>query len=97
MAPLVGFPGLNLTGCSVKLAQQNYGEYNRVIKAIAETSKLDVVFPLMDLAVEANALGQYAVFPQIESTTVLKTESSIHELVNKPRVNIVFDGEFSAT
>ena len=36
IAPLIGFPGLNLTGCTVKLAQQNYGEHFKVLSAIAE-------------------------------------------------------------
>jgi len=91
VAPLVGFPGLNMTGCTIKLAQQNYGEHYRVIKAIAETFEPDVVFPLMDLAVEANALGQYTVFPQQESATVPKSDFSMDELTQKAHVNIAFD------
>ena len=91
VVPLVGFPGLNMTGCTIKLAQQNYGEHFKVIKAIADTFEPDVVFPLMDLAVEANALGQYTVFPQQESATVVKTDFSIDELTEREQVNIAFD------
>jgi uroporphyrinogen decarboxylase len=89
--PLMGFPGLNLTGCTIKLAQQNYGEHFRVIKALAEYFKPDAIFPLMDLSVEANALGRYTVFPKEESATVLKDELSIHDLTTAERINISFD------
>jgi len=53
VAPLVGFPGLNMTGCTVKLAQQNYGEHYKVVKLLAQTFQPDVIFPLVDLSVEA--------------------------------------------
>lgn len=89
--PLIGFPGLNLTGCTIKLAQQNYGEHFRVIKALAEYFKPDAIFPLMDLSVEANALGRYTVFPKAESATVLKDELSVHDLSTADRINISFD------
>ncbi len=91
VAPLVGFPGLNMTGCTIKLAQQNYGEHYRVVKAVAETFKPDVVFPLMDLSVEANALGRYTVFPKAESATVVKDAFSPDELAADSQINISFD------
>ena len=47
VVPLVGFPGLNFTGCTVKLAQQNFGEHFKVVKAVADAFKPDAVFPLM--------------------------------------------------
>ncbi len=89
--PLVGFPGLNLTGCSVKLAQQNYGEHFRVLKAIADTFHPDAIFPLMDLSVEANAIGRYTVFPKEESATVVRDEFMLEDLIAAERVNISFD------
>ena len=89
--PLVGFPGLNLTGCSVKLAQQNYGEHFRVLKAIADTFHPDAIFPLMDLSVEANAIGRYTVFPKEESATVVRDEFMPEDLIAAERVNISFD------
>lgn len=46
VAPLVGFPGLNITNCTIKLAQQNYGEHFKVMKAIAESFEPDVIFPM---------------------------------------------------
>ncbi len=91
VAPLMGFPGLNLTGCSVKLAQQNYGEHFRVLKAIADTYRPDAVFPMMDLSVEANAIGRYTVFPKEESATVVHDEFRLEDLAAAQRVNISFD------
>jgi uroporphyrinogen decarboxylase len=91
VVPLVGFPGINMTGGTIKLAQQNYGEHFRVMKAIAETYEPDIIFPLMDLAVEANALGRYTLFPQAESATVVRAEFSLDELARRAQVNIAFD------
>jgi len=91
VVPLVGFPGLNMTDCTIKLAQQNCGEHFRVVRALAETFEPDVIFPLMDLAVEANALGRFTVFPQAESATVPKAAFSIEELDRASRINIALD------
>jgi len=91
VAPLVGSPGLATTGCTIKLAQQNYGEHYRTIKTIANTFEPDLIFPLMDLAVEANALGRYTVFPKTDSATVLKDDFSLDELTRAERINIMFD------
>ncbi len=91
VAPLVGFPGLNMAGSTVKLSQQNYAEHLRVIKAVAERFEPDIIFPLMDLSVEANALGCYTIFPQSESATVLRDEFSLDRLKIRERINIAFD------
>ncbi len=91
VAPLVGFPGINITGSTIKLAQQNYGEHFKVVKAIAETFEPDVVFPLMDLSVEANALGRYTVFPKAESATVVKDVFFNDEIPLMERINIGSD------
>ena len=91
VAPLVGFPGLNLTGCTVKLAQQNYGEHFKVLKAIADTYCPDAIFPLMDLSVEANALGRFTVFPKKESATVPKDAFNMDEMLKAEEINISSD------
>ncbi|MBN1901126.1 uroporphyrinogen decarboxylase family protein [Candidatus Sumerlaeota bacterium] len=87
----MGFPGLNMTGCTIKLAQQNYGEHFKVMKAIAETFEPDIIFPLMDLAVEANALGRFTLFPQTDSATVPKAPFSLDELERGSQINIARD------
>jgi len=91
VAPLMGFPGLNMTGCTVKLAQQNYGEHYKVVKLLAETFQPDMVFPLMDLSVEANALGRHTVFPRDESATVVREPFSASDLAAGAHINISFD------
>jgi len=91
VAPLMGFPGLNMTGCTVKLAQQNYGEHYKVVKLLTETFQPDMVFPLMDLSVEANALGRHTVFPRDESATVVREPFSASDLAAGAHINISFD------
>lgn len=91
IAPLMGFPGLRLTGGTIKLAQQNYGEHYRAVKSLALRFHPDLIFPLMDLAVEANALGRYTVFPTDDSATVLKAPFSRDELDRLRQINISFD------
>lgn len=91
VVPLAGFPGLNLTGCTIKLAQQNFGEHYKVVKAIADTFKPDAVFPLMDLSVEANALGRYTLFPKEDSATVPKDIFSEKDLSDAEKINIASD------
>ena len=91
VVPLLGFPGLTMTGSTIKIAQQNYGEHFRVIKALSQKFQADAAFPLMDLAVEANALGLYTVFPKNESATVMRDAFSVDALAVLHEINISFD------
>ena len=91
VVPLLGFPGLQITGSTIKLAQQNYNEHFKVLKALVETFSPDLIFPLMDLSVEANALGSYTVFPQQDSATVIKGEVSEKDLRRIDSINIECD------
>ena len=92
VAPLVGFPGVKMTGSTIKLAQQNCSEHFKVIKALYNAFKPDVIFPLMDLSVEANALGRYTVFPKEESATVVLDSFNISEVKKIENIDIKFDG-----
>lgn len=91
VAPLIGFPGVNLVGTSIKLAQQNYGEHIKVIKSIVERFQPDVVFPLMDLSVEANAIGRYTLFPQNESATIVTENFCAEEIRTIESVDVLLD------
>jgi uroporphyrinogen decarboxylase len=91
VVPLMGFPGLQLTGCSIKLAQQNFGEHFKVVRALAERFRPDTIFPLMDLSVEANALGRFTHFPKAESATVVQDTFAMEELERAGEINITFD------
>ncbi|MCC6694926.1 MAG: uroporphyrinogen decarboxylase family protein [Candidatus Hydrogenedentes bacterium] len=76
----MGFPGIGMIGTSIKVAQQNHGMHFRAVRALAERYRPDLIFPLMDLSVEANALGRYTVFPRDDSATVPKQPFSDGEL-----------------
>jgi uroporphyrinogen decarboxylase len=91
VCPLMGFPGLRLINSTIKLAQQNYGEHYRVLQALIDRFKPDLIFPLMDLSVEANALGMYTVFPKQESATVLQGHFSIDDLDRHRQINLAYD------
>ncbi|MFA6470735.1 MAG: uroporphyrinogen decarboxylase family protein [Candidatus Latescibacterota bacterium] len=91
VVPLMGFPGLSMTGSSIKLAQQNYGEHYKAIKALVDTFHPDLVFPLMDLSVEANALGRYTVFPKDDSATVPKDAFDEDDINRWRLINISYD------
>lgn len=91
VAPLVGFPGVEMIRSTIKIAQQNFGEHYKAIRALVDAFAPDLVFPLMDLSVEANALGRYTVFPRGESATVPKDSFALDELDALADINITFD------
>jgi uroporphyrinogen decarboxylase len=91
VAPLMGFPGVEMTGSSIKIAQQNFGEHYKAIRRLVDEFRPDLVFPLMDLAVEANALGRYTIFPRDDSATVPKDRFDPRELELLGQINIAFD------
>ncbi|MDX9974338.1 MAG: uroporphyrinogen decarboxylase family protein [FCB group bacterium] len=91
VVPLMGFPGVGMANTSIKVAQQNYCTHVKVVKGLAERFKPDLIFPLMDLAVEANALGRYTVFPRHDSATVPKQTFHHSELDALRDINIACD------
>jgi len=91
IAPLMGFPGVELIGTNIKLAQQNYGLHYKAIKALADTFTPDIIFTLMDLSVEANALGMYTLFPREEPAAVPKNKFDVEEIKELRKINISFD------
>ncbi|MBN1308138.1 MAG: uroporphyrinogen decarboxylase family protein [Chitinispirillaceae bacterium] len=90
-APLMGFPGIRLTGSTVKIAQQNCREHFRAIQALYDKFTPDVVFPLMDLSVEANALGFYTVFPVDDTPTVVKSDVAGATIERLSEIDISYD------
>jgi len=92
IAPLVGFPGCTLTGTTLKVAQQNHGVHVACINALAELFHPDVAFMLMDLSVEANALGLPVRFPIDQSSSVEHHPiDRLEELEEYQRINILQD------
>jgi uroporphyrinogen decarboxylase len=96
IAPLIGFPGINIVGSTIKLAQQNFKEHYKVLKSITEIFKPDVIFPLMDLSVEANALGCLTVFPKEESATVIKDKFALSDIEKLENIDIAYDSRVLA-
>ena len=95
VAPLLGFPGLSLRNANIKLAQQNCEVHYKILKLLALKFHPDMMFPLMDLSVEANALGRYTVFPIEDSAVVPRDEFDLSEIENWRQVKIGFDGRLS--
>ncbi|MGA2976908.1 MAG: uroporphyrinogen decarboxylase family protein [Spirochaetia bacterium] len=91
VAPLAGFPGVEMIGSTIKIAQQNFGEHYKALRSLVDAFHPDLVFPLMDLSVEANALGRYTVFPREESATVPKDRFQLEDLDRLAEINITFD------
>ncbi len=90
--PLVGFPGCDLLGISIKVAQQNHGVHYNCIEALVYQLKPDAAFMMMDLSVEANALGLPVRFPIHESSTVEHHPVETIEDLDKFRcINILQD------
>jgi uroporphyrinogen decarboxylase len=93
VAPLIGFPGVKMAHSSIKLAQQNHEEHFKVVNALVDAFEPDIQFVLMDLSVEANALGLNTLFPPNESATVLKKngEFGMSELDSLRKIKFASD------
>ncbi len=78
VVPLMGYPGAQLTQSRLRDNLFESALHTRSILALHEAHQPDMVFPMMDLAVEAAALGLHVDFPDNESPTV--TEHPVHKL-----------------
>nr|MBP7165626.1 hypothetical protein [Bacillota bacterium] len=70
VAPLLGYPGARLTGSSLKQNEFNPALHAATISRIVERFTPDVAFFMMDLSLEAGALGLSVRYPLFESPTV---------------------------
>jgi uroporphyrinogen decarboxylase len=96
VAPLLGLPGVRLSGTNVKLAQQNASEHFKVIKTLVDTFSPDVVFPLMDLSIEANALARFTIIPVNDTATVPKTDFTLDEIDKLRNIDISYDSRLKS-
>ncbi|MCF7920322.1 MAG: uroporphyrinogen decarboxylase family protein [Candidatus Cloacimonetes bacterium] len=62
VAPLLGYPGLQLTKYDKITVQSQHLAHYETIKALFHSFKPDILFPLMDLSLEVNALGKPGAF-----------------------------------
>lgn len=90
-APMLGFPGLQLVPCTIKTAQQNHKLHFEVIRALWARFEPDMMFPLMDLSLEANALGRETRFPVNEPASVTSANLSELEFQQMQGVDICAD------
>ncbi len=98
VAPLMGFPGVEIINSSIKLAQQNSGVHFKAIRQLVHQFSPDIIFPLMDLSVEANALGQYTIFPREDAAIVPAPQEifRIEDLEQLRQINISMDSRVNA-
>ncbi|MCP3967688.1 MAG: uroporphyrinogen decarboxylase (URO-D) [Lentisphaerae bacterium] len=69
-APLMGFPGVQLTETNLKTNLFNPSVQAKSLMQISKLSGVDVIFPMMDLSIEAGALGLTVTYPDMESPSV---------------------------
>lgn len=70
VAPLMGYPGVRLTHSTIKQNGFNAELHYRSIYKLVEKYAPDVIFNMMDLSVEAGAVGLQVRYPLIESASV---------------------------
>lgn len=91
VAPLVGMPGLKMIGSTIKLGQQNYRIHAEALQTVIDHFAPDIVFPLMDLSVEANAIGRYTLFPIDDTATVPHIAFHLDHVDMLPKIDIAAD------
>lgn len=70
VAPLAGYPGIQITKSTIKQNEFNAELQARSLYKLVERTQPDMVFTMMDLSTEAGALGLPVRFPLVESATV---------------------------
>ncbi|MCX5867432.1 MAG: uroporphyrinogen decarboxylase family protein [Proteobacteria bacterium] len=82
--PLAGYPGIKLTGSSVRETLENPELQVRSLKVLFDRIQPDGILPIMDLTVEAQALGVKIQMPDQEAPSVvdhpLKSPSDLQSL-----------------
>jgi uroporphyrinogen decarboxylase len=70
VVPLMGYPGVRLTRSTLKQNEFNAELHDRSIAQLAERYQPDAIFFMMDLSVEAGAIGLPVRYPLHESPSV---------------------------
>ncbi len=92
-APLIGYPGVQLTRSSVVDNLTRSSVQTATLMALIERIDVDVVFPFMDLSVEAEALGLAVRFHDNGSPDVIEHPiTSAEELEHYSIPNPAIDG-----
>ncbi|MHB0859302.1 MAG: uroporphyrinogen decarboxylase family protein [Anaerolineae bacterium] len=91
--PLMGFPGTQLNGSTLKQNTFNWGTQFSTVFALQRRFQPDGVFFFMDLSVEASALGLQVRFPLDESPSVeMHPVRSVADLTRFAGSDVLTDG-----
>lgn len=93
VVPLAGYPGVQLTQSTIKQNMFNAELQARSLYKLLELTRPDAAFVMMDLSVEAGALGLPVRFPLSESATIeWHPVKSVSDLDQYKVVDPIFDG-----
>jgi uroporphyrinogen decarboxylase len=79
VAPLMGYPGLTMTGATVRQALHDAGAQFEALDALAKTFSPDVLFCFMDLTAEAETLGARVSFSEGQPPSVVEHSVSLEQ------------------
>ncbi len=93
IVPLMGYPGLQLTGTTIKQNQFNHLVQFQSLSRLYDRFRPDAMFFLMDLSVEASALGLPVRFPLEETPSVENHPVKVpSDLEHFEKIDILGDG-----
>ncbi len=96
IVPLMGYPGLQLTKTTIKQNQFNHIVQFQSLSRLYDRFQPDSMFFMMDLSVEASALGLAVRFPLEETPSVEDHPVKTHEdLRGFRKIDILGDGRVS--
>ncbi len=87
VVPLAGFPGAQLTRSTLKQNEFNAELQYRSLYKLIERISPDAIFLMMDLSVEAGAIGLPVRFPLLESATV--EHHPVHDVSDLEQFKVV--------
>ncbi|MEN3186488.1 MAG: uroporphyrinogen decarboxylase family protein [Atribacterota bacterium] len=93
VVPLMGYPGLQLTGTTIKQNQFNHLVQFQSLSRLYDRFRPDAMFFMMDLSVEASALGLPVRFPLEETPSVeFHPVKTLLDLEPFKKIDILGDG-----
>lgn len=93
VVPLMGYPGLQLTGTNIKQNQFNHLVQFQTLSRLYDAFHPDAMFFLMDLSVEASALGLPVRFPLDDTPSVeAHPVKTLADLEHFRKIDILGDG-----
>ncbi len=93
VVPLMGYPGLQLTGTTIKQNQFNHLVQFQSLSRLYDRFRPDAMFFMMDLSVEASALGLPVRFPLEETPSVeFHPVQTLADLEPFKKIDILGDG-----